>query len=195
MDAIHFKCNYVMALSRCGIVWALLWAHARCAEPRASDEESQSVVSAGGLSWPAGAGLHPVFPLEIPEGRDVSTARCTGPDSDTRTCRVYNMCFDSTGPVQSQDGTFVLYTGSDSTTLQIDIEGAGTAGFSGGVLAFKGSLRTDAPVRLSPVVRPGRVPAAQVAKWVDTPLVMLGRHWPSNWAHAVCDDYFPLWRE
>lgn len=79
--------------------------------------------------------------------------------------------------------------------MPIEIEGANPQQFSEGTLAYKGSLRTNAPVRLTPVVRPGTIPSAQVARWIDTPLAMLGRHWPSNWAHAVCDDYFPLWRK
>ena len=151
-------------------------------------------VSAGGLSWSSDAGLATVFPLDIPPVRDVSSVKCAGTNPENRTCRMYNVCFDSTGPVETQDGTFALYSGTDAASVLIDIAGAGVAvPFSGGHVANKGSIYTGAPVRLLVRVRPGRIPADKVVQWIDTPLAMLGRHWPSNWAHAVCDDYFALW--
>ena len=43
-----------------------------------------------------------------------------------------------------------------------------------------------------PTVRAAAIPADLVAAWVDHPIFVLNRHYPGNYAHAVCDDMFPI---
>ena len=154
-----------------------------------------------GLDWEYG-GPAAVVPLSQPADGTFSSLHCSGSSGENRTCRIYNACFDKS--LKESDGTpmLVVYSGESRTmTMQLLGEDGVTRILPmpldkwppKGPLAFSGVLLMTAPMKILPETRPGSIPEEQVAAWIDAPQTVLARHYLRNFAHVVCDDWYPLW--
>jgi hypothetical protein len=147
---------------------------------RLLDASPQRAVA---YEWPTDV---PHFP-ESGGGDDLleTTVHCHGRALDNRTCAFQGLCYDFASDGGRPHGGWTVFDPqrrfSSTADIGVRLNGVRDQG--------QGDWAPDRLVHDRPP--PSR--RASDAVWLDAPTVLMARHSPSNWAHAMQDDLFGLY--
>ena len=132
-------------------------------------------------------------PLAIPPltNDGISRMYCAGGEPDNRQCTFTNACWNLHGMDWPQH-RLELYAPSNANRC-LKSSGPDSVETCHGVTdwIWPGTVRSSTCQYRSTILD-GPIKTETVAAWLDEKVLVFNRHYPDNYAHAVCDDFFAI---
>ena len=123
----------------------------------------------------------------------VTRLSCEGASSESRGCNFSQICWNAAGESYPRS-RLELYSSTPRADSRACIVGDGrdphTVCDDDFFWLYPGTVRSTFCQYRATIKAP---PAAStIAAWIEEKVLVFNRHYPDNYAHAVCDDFFPI---